>query len=406
MATTEKDETAPKLMEEGIVKGSFSKGLEGQGMIRIRRIRIKEALFIQTEELSDNQAFHRNIPYREFTAELVSLLSNYGQAAISTESAEYTILRNRKGNSKVIRKAGTLCGNCTTTASHNRKKKYLLEEGRPVPFLIDLGVMKGDGSIIKSRYDKFRQINRFLEFIDDILPSLEEGAGTEQPITIIDFGCGKSYLTFAVYYFLSEIKGLNVRIKGLDLKAGVIRDCSALVKKYNYTGLEFVLGDIAGYKTEEEVDIVISLHACNTATDHALAQAIRWNTRIILAVPCCQHEVNAALEAQLKTGKESAATAILKPALRFGIIRERMAALVTDAVRAEVLEGAGYNVQLLEFIDMEHTPKNILIRAVKTNRADGGKTRPENSRDLVSVFGLEDALCAKSGLNQPLVVEL
>ena len=237
--------------------------------------------------------------------------------------------------------------------SHNRTKTYILKEGEKVDFLVDLGVMTKEGMIVRTRYDKFRQINRFLEFIEDILPQLDK----DKEQTIIDFGCGKSYLTFAMYYYLKVLKGYNVRIIGLDLKKDVIEHCNQLRTRYGYDKLDFYEGDIASYKGVESVDMVVTLHACDTATDYALAKAVKWGAKVILSVPCCQHELNKQMENE-----------ILKPVLKYGLIKERIAALVMDALRAGRLEEAGYQVQILEFIDMEHTPKNILIRAVKTGK--------------------------------------
>lgn len=237
--------------------------------------------------------------------------------------------------------------------AHNRVKQYILKEGIPVPFLVDLGVMTEKGKVITSRYDKFRQINRFLEFVEDILPRLSK----DREVTILDFGCGKSYLTFAMYYYLRALKGYDVNIIGLDLKTDVIEKCSALAVKYGYEKLHFYQGDIADYEGVSSVDMVVTLHACDTATDYALAKAVEWGAQVILSVPCCQHEVNRQIKSEL-----------LEPLLKYGIIKEKMSALITDAVRANLLESKGYDTQLLEFIDMEHTPKNILIRAVKTGR--------------------------------------
>ena len=223
----------------------------------------------------------------------------------------------------------------------------------PVPFLKDLGVMTEEGKVVRSRFDKFRQINRFLEFIEDILPELDR----DRELTIVDFGCGKSYLTFAMYYYLHERKGYDIRIIGLDLKREVIAHCSELGRKYGYEKLTFLEGDIANYTGVEQVDMVVTLHACDTATDYALAKAVGWNAKVILSVPCCQHELNGQIESE-----------VLEPVFKYGLIKERAAALVTDALRAEYLESAGYAAQILEFIDMEHTPKNILIRGVRNGK--------------------------------------
>jgi len=241
---------------------------------------------------------------------------------------------------------------------HNRKKKYIIEEDRPVPFLIDLGVMSKNGKIIHAKYDKFKQINRYLEFVDDILEKLPK----DREITIVDFGCGKSYLTFALYYFLRELKEYQIKIIGLDLKEDVIEHCNLLSEKYGYgENLKFYVGDIANYDELSSVDMVVTLHACDTATDHALYKAVKWGAKVILSVPCCQHELNAQISSDL-----------LKPVFQYGLLKERMAALITDGLRAELLTRQGYDTQILEFIDMEHTPKNILIRAVKRRAAASG----------------------------------
>lgn len=266
--------------------------------------------------------------------------------------------------------------------SHNRKKRYILEEGVPVPFLEDLGVMTKEGKIIRSKFDKFRQINRFLEFIEDILPELER----DRELTILDFGCGKSYLTFAMYYYLHELRGYDIRIVGLDLKEDVIGHCSELGRKYGYEKLSFQVGNIANYADAERVDMVVTLHACDTATDHALAKAVSWKAKVILSVPCCQHELNGQIENE-----------ILKPVFKYGLIKERMAALVTDALRAEYLESEGYSAQILEFIDMEHTPKNILIRAVRTGRTGENREAIRRCEELLHVSPTLGRLLGQEG---------
>ena len=253
--------------------------------------------------------------------------------------------------------------------SHNKQKKYILEEGKPVGFLIDLGVMTKEGKIVASRYDKFRQINRFLEFIEDVIPYLSK----DREQTIIDFGCGKSYLTFAMYYYLKEIKGLDIRIIGLDLKKDVIMHCNLLARKYGYKKLNFYVGDIADYKDVSSVDMVVTLHACDTATDYALAKAVKWGAKVILSVPCYQHEANGQIQSDE-----------LMPVLKYGILKERMSSILTDAIRANRLEIAGYQTQILEFIDMEHTPKNLLIRGAYT----GKKADSRGVDNLEDMFNL------------------
>lgn len=270
-----------------------------------------------------------------------------------------TVLVSKKGKMTVkTRKA--VC-NIPQELSHNREKQYILKEGYPVDFLVGLGVQTPEGKITKNKYDKFRQINRYLEFIEDILDQLPQ----EGTIHVIDFGCGKSYLTFAMYYYLHVLQGRDIRITGLDLKKDVIRHCNELAAQCGYEQLQFQVGDISTYEGQQKIDMVVSLHACDTATDYALEKAVRWGARVILAVPCCQHEVNR----QIHCGE-------LEPLLRYGVIRERMSALITDAVRAGLLEQQGYDTQILEFIDMEHTPKNLLIRAVKRSQgSDTGQRR-------------------------------
>ena len=320
--------------------------------VKVRPMLIRGALVFQAEECTKTQAFHKNLGAQELKSYLSDMLSGtFKQAEVLSELGSATVLVSKKGtmtvktrkNPPVKMQAGE------TKLQHNRQKRYVIPEGHPVPFLVDLGVQTQDGRIVKSRYDKFRQINRFLEFIEDILPKLDK---TRENV-IIDFGCGKSYLTFAMYYYLHEMKGYPIRIIGLDLKKDVISHCGKLAEHYGYDNLKFYHGDIASYEGVDHVDMVVSLHACDTATDYALEKAVRWGAKVILSVPCCQHELNKQMKNDL-----------MEPVLHYGLIKERMAALYTDALRAELLEQQGYRTQILEFIDMEHTPKNILLRAV------------------------------------------
>ena len=325
---------------------------EGWSKVKARPVLIKEERMIHLEMFRGNQAFHQNVGMVEAGEAIAGLMESMKQMQLETTEALYTVLISKKGKVTVKRKIQKK-EPIPADISHNRRKQYILREGVPVPFLTDLGVMTEEGKVIKSRFDKFRQINRFLEFIEDILPQLERG----REVTILDFGCGKSYLTFAMYYYLHELKGYDVRIIGLDLKSDVIRRCNELSEKYGYGKLRFLEGNIADYTGVEKVDMVVTLHACDTATDFALAKAVRWDAKVILSVPCCQHELNA----QMKND-------VLGPVMKYGLLKERFAALVTDGLRAQYLEREGYDAQILEFIDMEHTPKNILIRAVKTGR--------------------------------------
>lgn len=330
----------------------------GAVKVKVRPLLKKGTLFFQLEEFKGNQAFHRNLPTQEACAALLACMEEMKQLQMETRSAQITALVSKKGKVTVKKKARKEPAK-EADLSHNRQKRYILEEGTPVPFLVDLGVMTPEGKVVHARFDKFRQINRFLEFIEDILPRLADRAKDGRELTILDFGCGKSYLTFAMYYYLHEMRGLDIRIIGLDLKADVIRRCSRLGEAYGYTKLKFLEGDIADYTGVDRVDMVVTLHACDTATDYALAKAVGWDAKVILSVPCCQHELNRQIQND-----------VLEPVLGYGLIKERVAALVTDALRARYLELEGYETQILEFIDMEHTPKNILIRAVKTGKGE------------------------------------
>lgn len=325
--------------------------------LKVRPVRLKGQICYQVTRYVGTQVFHENFEKDDLIPILLHhIKDNFKQCQIETQTLRTSILVSKKGKvtiSNKKKKAEEIVQILPKSLEHNRKKTYLLPEGEVVPFLVDLGVMTKEGKIVHAKYDKYRQINRFLEFVEDILPKLDKTR--EQ--TIIDFGCGKSYLTFAMYYYLHQVKGYDVRMIGLDLKADVIRHCNTLRDKYGYEKLEFLKGDIAGYDGVEHVDMVVSLHACDTATDYALQKAVMWGSKVILSVPCCQHEVNHQIKNEL-----------LSPILKYGILKERMSALITDGIRANLLEQAGYQVQILEFIQMEHTPKNLLIRAVYTGK--------------------------------------
>lgn len=338
--------------------------------MKIRPVLLKEELYFQLTSYRGTQVMHENLKKERITDVLMNALSgDYAQLDMETESMTAAALINRKGsvNLKIRNKDGkSKAADNTPALMHNRSKNYILKEGEPVGYLVDLGVMTADGKIINSRYDKFRQINRFLEYIEDVASGLPYG----REIRIIDFGCGKSYLTFAIYHYLSMIRGMDIRITGLDLKEEVIKNCNALSRKYGYDKLKFICGDISCYEPDDgddRVDMVVTLHACDTATDYALYNAVRWNAGVILSVPCCQHEVNGQI-----------ASDILKPVMKYGIIKERMSALITDGIRAELLTACGYDVRILEFIDMEHTPKNIMIRAVRKSGKKKDRTDPED----------------------------
>ena len=346
----------------------------GAFKIKVRPVMVKEHVVFQQTVYEGTKVFHDNLDRQTALDKIARYMEqNFRQLEGESTELKITALVSKKGKItiKAIRKKaekGEFVQGILPDLSHNRVKKYILEEGKPVPFLVDLGVQTKDGRVVHARYDKFRQINRYLEFVEDVLPVFEK----EESIHIIDFGCGKSYLTFALYYYLHELKKREVTITGLDLKEDVIDHCNTLAEKYGYDKLCFLKGDIAKFEGTEKVDMVVTLHACDTATDYALKKAIDWDARVIFSVPCCQHEVNKQIENEL-----------FSPVFKYGLIRERMSALLTDAVRANLLEEQGYDTQILEFIDMEHTPKNILIRAVKNKEC--GKTGIQEVTDFFHV---------------------
>lgn len=324
--------------------------------VKIKPVLIKKEFMFQTITYIGTQVFHENLSNEsviEFI--MIQLSEQYRQMEIETTEVRATVLISKKGKVTIKKKLLTENFDKKIDLSHNREKQYILQEGTPVPFLVDLGVQTIEGKTVQSKSDKFKQINRYLEFIRDVLPQLPK----DKEISIIDFGCGKFYLTFALYYFLHEKQNLQVRIIGLDLKQDVIEHCNQLRTKYGYSGLQFLYGDISTYTGADQVDMVVTLHACDTATDYALYKAVKWGAKVILSVPCCQHELNRQIDNEM-----------MKPILKYGLVKERMSALITDAIRADLLENCGYETQILEFIDMEHTPKNILIRAIKKEQQD------------------------------------
>lgn len=318
-------------------------------------INLKEAKgreFYQVEKFTEKQVFHENIEISSLESKIFEFMEeDFKQLDAWSEEETFNIKISKKGKVFFGRKSGSNATKAKRSKSHNKEKEYIIKEGMNVPALVDLGVFTKEGKVVKSKYDKYKQINKFIELIDH-----EIRKNDYKELTILDFGCGKSYLTFVLYYYFVEIKKINVKMIGLDLKEDVIKKCNEIAKRYKYENLHFELGDINGYKYNNKVDMVITLHACDTATDYALYNAIKWNTKMIFSVPCCQHELNA----QMKTEDLSILT-------NYGIIQERVAALMTDAIRANLLESVGYKTQLLEFIDIAHSPKNILVRAVKSN---------------------------------------
>lgn len=358
------------------ISGLKKKNEELPVKIKVRPVAMKDKIEYQVSEFIGRKVFHKNYKKDELKKKITDWMQeDYKQAQFTMTDATAQILSGKHSQTVKYKKCKEV--RVQRDLSHNRTKRYILPEGTPVGFLIDLGVMTKEGKIVRQKYDKYRQINRFLEFVEDILPQLSK----EREQTIIDFGCGKSYLTFAMYYYLKELKGYDIRIIGLDLKEDVIVHCNELKDKYGYGKLSFLVGDIASYTDVDAVDMVVTLHACDTATDYALAKAVQWGAKVILSVPCCQHEANRMMENEL-----------LQPVLQYGILKERMAAIMTDAVRANLLTAKGYDTQILEFIDMEHTPKNLLIRAVYTGKDS------ENAAEALK--NMEEALHLNLTLNK------
>lgn len=337
---------------------------------------------------TDTQVFHKTFSLDELNSFIEQNAGITFKSCIQKfTDKEISLLANKKGKITKLEKklsSENLSDNSSelkyfskTQATNNRQKNYILKEGYPVPFLITLGVMTPEGKIINSKYDKFKQINRYLEYINDLLPSvLQLKKDESHPLQIVDFGCGKSYLTFAIHYFLTEIKKIDCNIIGLDLKEDVISYCNKLAKDFNLKGIVFKTGDISEYsnsKQKYDPDIVITLHACDTATDFALQYAISKNAKAILCVPCCQHEVNQQLN---KNKKENLIPKEISSLFKYGLIQERVASLITDSLRAEFLEHSGYKVDVMEFIDINHTPKNILLRALKKNSSAVNNFKP------------------------------
>lgn len=371
--------TLEKVFKSEIIKIVISNKVKKDEKYNKIAINLKENnknKFYQIEKFTNKQVFHENIKINEISEKVSELIfGNYKQMTAWSNNETFDLKISKKGkiflgkkkndNSKIVAKG------------HNKEKNYILKEGMIIEPLIDLGVFTKEGKVVNSKYDKYKQINRFIEIIDD-----EIKKNDYKELTILDFGCGKSYLTFVLYYYFVKIKNINVKMIGLDLKEDVIKKCNDIAKRYNYENLHFELGNINGFKYNNKVDMVITLHACDTATDYALYNAIKWNSKMIFSVPCCQHEFNS----QMNANELSILT-------KYGIVQERVAALMTDSVRANLLECVGYKTQLLEFIDIAHSPKNILIRASKNNISKEKKEKSLNEvNNLIRTFNFNPTL--------------
>lgn len=332
--------------------------------------------YYQVEKFTDKQVFHENIEAKYLNDRVLEYMKeDFKQLNAWSANTTYDVKISKKGKVFLGKKKSN--NENMVIKGHNKEKNYILKEGMIIQPLIDLGVFTKEGKVVNSKYDKYKQINRFIEIIDD-----EIKKNNYEELTILDFGCGKSYLTFVLYYYFVEIKKINVKMIGLDLKEDVIKKCNEIAKKYKFDNLHFELGDINGFKYNNKVDMVITLHACDTATDYALYNAIKWNAKMIFSVPCCQHEFNHQMKAQN-----------LDILNKYGIIQERVAALMTDSVRGNLLECVGYKTQLLEFIDISHSPKNILIRASKSNLSKSKKEKSlQQVKALMKEFNFDPTL--------------
>ncbi len=361
MTSTVLEEIKKESTLSKIVLSLPAKGKEISPKIVIqKREKDGKALFF-CEEIRDKKAFHKNLSETELFSFLTEAIPLYRQIGLFTAEKEISYRVSKKG--KHSRMVNTKTKTAQSDAAHNREKNYLIREGESVPFLIDLGIMTREGKVIASMYDKFRQINRFIEIVDHAFSDYEK-----DEISVLDFGCGKSYLTFFLYYYFSQIRKKRVHIIGYDLKEDVVANCNALAKKYGYHGLSFIVADVTrDTLSDRPIDFVISLHACDVATDFALDFALKRKVPYIFSVPCCQHEINAAIQ---KGGGD------LDPFLSHGLFKERMSALLTDVIRTKILEERGYKVDVLEFVDFAHSPKNLMLRAKRKKNPKMGDLSP------------------------------
>lgn len=359
------------MITEKFIRLTASDALGEYKKMTVRLVQGKTT-FYQAEKFKNNQVFHTN--FEDFDAFFHDKIEGkFKQISIFYEGK--TVMMSRNGNGE-YRTKETKNDLKAEVQSHNREKHYILEEGEEVPALVDLGVFTKDYKIVKAKYDKYKQINRFLELVDDQFKEMNE-----DELTILDFGCGKSYLTFILYYYFAIKKGVKVKVIGYDLKRDVVEHCNKIAKNYGYTSLEFVVADVTkDVLYDKKIDMIVTLHACDTATDYALSYAVKKGAKYIFSVPCCQHEVNLSIHG----GGD------LDILLRYGIVKERVSALLTDSIRAMLLEDNGYKVDMIEFVDFEHSPKNIMIRARKEKIPS--RRNEKEIQKLVETYGFKQSL--------------
>ena len=381
-------ELRKNIQEDKFIKIVFSDRQNGEfNKIIIKSLSLKNGKNIQIESFKDNKAFHKNIEldnFQEIEDILKGYMENFKQILLQIENLDISFIKKKESFTKKENKNNLI----KNSNEHNKKKQYILNEGDKIDFLIELGLMSTEGKILKSSYNKFRQINKYLEFIDDVIEELKSKKLIDNHINVLDFGCEKSYLTFALYYYLKNYrKDLSFSIVGLDLKKDVIEFCNKLAQKLNYNNLEFLNGNIKDYDKSKEVDLVFSLHACNNATDYSLEKALSLSAKAILAVPCCHHE----FFEKIQKSKNSDFYNTLKIMLDNGVVLDKFASLATDSFRSLILELCGYKTKMIEFIDMEHTPKNILIRAIKSKSSNLKEKLKEYNR-LKEFLGIQPLL--------------
>ena len=372
------EEILETIIKENIIKITFSNLRKNDLLakkIDIRKINLKGETFFQIETIKENKAFHKNIDRNEFINFLMKNAYFYKQWYVLTDKKTYHIKISKKD--KIFCKTTENKEKMDISLDHNREKKYFLKEGNPIDFLVYLNIMNKEGNILKSKRKKFKQLNHYLSFIESSIDCFDK----DREINIVDFGCGKSYLTFALAYYLKTMKYNNVSIIGLDLKEDVIDKCNKIANELKYNNLKFLKGDIKDYSSKTKIDMVISLHACNTATDFAIYKALCWNAKLMLMVPCCQHEINEQMDKNM-----------FPILLEHGIIKEKFSALLTDAIRAEIIKCCGYESKIIEFIDMEHTPKNLLIKALLKSDNKVCFNKSERLDKLIKNYELEPTL--------------
>lgn len=350
--------------------------------IRIHPIKIKNSIFFQFELLTADKAFHENIPQHSFAEKLTEHIHSF--SLLECQTNQKAVRLKRKGDSFTLKTISQHAAQEQAVLEHNRHKHSLLSIQNHIPLFVTLGIALPNGTIKKTQYRKFRQINKFLEFITEILPTFNG----KKDLTIVEFGCGKAFLSFLLYHYLTTEKGIRTTMSGFDLKPSVIKNCTKLAHECLFENMQFFVGDIANAAYSKHTDMMICLHACDTATDHSIARAVQNNTPVIMAVPCCQHELNTQLRSRHAT------TNPMMPMLAYGLMRERFSSLLTDTLRAKLLEVFGYRVNIMEFIETEHTPKNILLRAVKkTHHTEADrKAAYTEYRALTNFFSVSPAL--------------